>query len=60
MSRVHCIPGILFLFCALALSFLASISLPYLPALDITRTQFASGIKSGQDGVTEIRVSYPL
>ena len=35
MSRAFCIPGIVFIFCAFVLNFLVSISLPYLPALDI-------------------------
>jgi len=56
MTRAFCIPGILLLFIAFALSFLTSISLPYLPALDITRTQFGDGnISSGQQGMTELR-----
>ncbi|KAG5643121.1 hypothetical protein DXG03_001547 [Asterophora parasitica] len=56
MSRAFCIPGILFLAFALILSFLTSISLPFLPALDITRTQFSSGvIETGQKGLTEVR-----
>ncbi|KAF5329751.1 hypothetical protein D9619_009113 [Psilocybe cf. subviscida] len=40
MSRAFCIPGIVFLFCALVLSFLVSISLPFLPALDIVRVNY--------------------
>ncbi|THV04560.1 pali-domain-containing protein [Dendrothele bispora CBS 962.96] len=40
MSRVFCIPGIIFLFCAFVLSFLVSISTPFLPALDIARVHF--------------------
>ncbi|KAF5349316.1 hypothetical protein D9758_011803 [Tetrapyrgos nigripes] len=43
MSRVFCIPGILFLLCAFVLSFLVSISLPFLPALDIARVHFRDG-----------------
>ncbi|EDR09461.1 uncharacterized protein LACBIDRAFT_319082 [Laccaria bicolor S238N-H82] len=58
MSRVFCIPGILFLVCALVLSFLVSISLPYLPALDIVRVHFASGaLQDGgsAQGIQELR-----
>jgi len=56
MSRAFCIPGILFLFAAFVLSFLTSISLPYLTALDITRTHFGSGvIQTGSEGMTELR-----
>ena len=59
MARAFCIPGILILFCALATSFLASVSLPYLPGLDICRTHFdVQGVQAGQVGITEIRVSY--
>lgn len=56
MSRAFCIPGVFFLLAAFVLSFLTSISLPYLPALDITRTHFGSGaVQSGQKGMTELR-----
>jgi hypothetical protein len=61
MTRAFCIPGIVFLFIAFVLSFLTSISLPYLPALDITRTHFGDGtIASGQQGMTELRVCHFL
>lgn len=43
MSRAFCIPGILFLLCAFVLSFLVSVSLPFLPALDIARVHFRGG-----------------
>jgi len=57
MARAFCIPGIIFIFCAFVLSFLTSISLPYLPALDITRTHFNTGVlqNTGADGLTELR-----
>jgi len=56
MSRAFCVPGVIFLGIALVLSFLSSISLPYLPALDITRTQVESGaIQKGQTGFGEVR-----
>jgi hypothetical protein len=58
MARAFCIPGILFLVAAFVLSFLTSISLPFLSALDITRTHFGTGvIQSGEQGMTELRVS---
>jgi hypothetical protein len=61
MSRAFCIPGVFFLLAAFVLSFLTSISLPYLPALDITRTHFGSGaVQSGQKGLTELRVCFFL
>ncbi|KAF4612310.1 hypothetical protein D9613_003702 [Agrocybe pediades] len=50
MSRAFCIPGIVFLAIALILSFLVSISLPFLPALDIVRTHFGSTSAGGQQG----------
>lgn len=58
MSRAFCIPGIIFLVCALVLNFLVSVSLPYLPALDIARTHYRGGglTQQGQPGITEIRV----
>ncbi|TFK47111.1 pali-domain-containing protein [Heliocybe sulcata] len=59
VSRAFCIPGIVFLFAAFVLSFLTSISLPYLPALDIARTQYGNGIAppSGTDtnAIKELR-----
>ncbi len=57
MSRAFCIPGVIFLVCALVLNFLVSISLPYLPALDITRVHFPTSVsQSGTTGVQELRV----
>jgi hypothetical protein len=58
MGRTFCIPGIIFLFAALVLNFLVSISLPYLPALDIARVHFGStGVSaSGSQTVTESRL----
>lgn len=58
MSRAFCIPGVIFLFCALALSFLVSVSLPFLPALDITRAHFQSAITidGSSDPVIESRL----
>ncbi|KAI0029394.1 hypothetical protein K488DRAFT_56466 [Vararia minispora EC-137] len=58
-SRLFCIPGLFFLFIAFVLSLLVAISLPSLPALDITRTSFTNGTVdvSGTDGnVGELRV----
>jgi hypothetical protein len=58
MSRAFCIPGIFFLVCALVLSFLTSISLPFLPGLDIVRVHFAQGaLQDGStQGISELRV----
>ncbi|KAJ6465012.1 pali-domain-containing protein [Mycena sanguinolenta] len=47
MARAFYLSGMAFLFCALVLSFLSSISLPYLPALDFTRVKFAGTFFSG-------------
>ncbi|KAL0571247.1 hypothetical protein V5O48_010717 [Marasmius crinis-equi] len=56
MARAFCIPGIIFLLCATVLSFLVSISLPFLPALDVARTHLpGQAIVNGQP-VTELRV----
>lgn len=62
MSRAFCIPGIFFLTCALVLSFLASLSLPFLPALDIVRVKFGTNSTGAASAgslpvVTELRVS---
>ncbi|KAH0579881.1 hypothetical protein H2248_002709 [Termitomyces sp. 'cryptogamus'] len=58
MSRIFCIPGVLFIFVALVLLSLSSISLPYLPALDVARTKFGTEVlDSGAQGMTELRVS---
>ncbi|TFK37573.1 hypothetical protein BDQ12DRAFT_724027 [Crucibulum laeve] len=58
MSRAFCIPGIVILFIALVLSFLTSISLPFLPALDITRAHVGTkgSVQDGAAGITEIRL----
>ncbi|KAJ6542731.1 hypothetical protein B0H19DRAFT_1000450 [Mycena capillaripes] len=55
MSRIFCIPGIIFLLCALILGVLVSISLPFLPALDFVRVHFGSGVSTSGDGMTELR-----
>jgi len=54
VSRVFCIPGIVLLFAAVVVSFLASISLPFLPALDVTRVEF-NNTGLVQDGMTNMR-----
>ncbi|KAJ6614679.1 hypothetical protein B0H10DRAFT_2044334 [Mycena sp. CBHHK59/15] len=56
MSRVFCIPGIIFLLCALALSIIVSISLPFLPAVDFVRVTFGSGVATSGQGMTELRL----
>lgn len=57
MSRVFCLSGVVLLGFALVLSFLVSVSLPYLPALDITRVRFGNVISvSGAPSIQEIRV----
>jgi hypothetical protein len=58
MSRAHCVPALAFLFAALVLNFLVSISLPYLPALDIARVHFGSAgvTSSGSGAITESRL----
>jgi hypothetical protein len=55
MARAFCIPGLFFLFAAFVLSFLVSISLPYLPAMDIARVHFGSGATTASEGVVEGR-----
>ncbi|KAJ7583794.1 actin cortical patch SUR7/pH-response regulator pali [Mycena floridula] len=55
MPRSFCIPGIVFLFCAFVLSFLVSISLPYLTALDVVRTHFDGTPFLGSVGLSEVR-----
>ncbi|KAF9256202.1 hypothetical protein L218DRAFT_966549 [Marasmius fiardii PR-910] len=56
MSRVFCIPGIIFLLCATVLNFLVSISLPFLPALDVARTHFPGIALVNGQSVNELRV----
>lgn len=59
MARLFCIPGVTILFAAFVLNFIVSISLPYLPALDITRTHFDElALEDGQNVMQELRVSY--
>ncbi|KAJ7682861.1 SUR7/PalI family-domain-containing protein [Mycena rosella] len=55
MARIFCIPGIIFLLCALVLSILVTISLPFLPALDFVRVHFGSGVATTGQGMTELR-----
>jgi hypothetical protein len=60
MPRAFCIPGVIFLFSAFALSFLVSISLPYLTRLDIARVTFGGGGAStgtALSSVQQVRVS---
>ena len=59
MSRAFCIPAIFFLFCALIINVLVTISLPAIPALDIVRTSFGTGVQpdNTDEGVTQARVS---
>jgi hypothetical protein len=49
--------GLIVLFLAFVFSFLVSISLPSLPALDIVRTHYGKGIALGSTGMSELRVS---
>lgn len=62
MARLFCIPGIVFLFAALVLSFIASISLPYLPALDVVRVHFdqQNALDNSSTAITELRVSVAM
>ena len=57
MSRAFWIPAAFIIFCALVLNFLASISLPYLPGLDIARANLSSAQVQSSTGISEIRVS---
>jgi hypothetical protein len=45
-----------FLFCALVLGILVSISLPFLPALDFVRVHFGSALATNGERMTELRV----
>jgi len=57
MTRAFCIPGVILLGCALVLSFIVSVSLPYLPALDITRARFNATVQQeGTVGIQELRL----
>jgi hypothetical protein len=58
MPRSFCIPGIIFLFCAFVLSFLVSISLPYLDDMDIVRTTFGDGVGVQGAGTGQLRVRH--
>jgi hypothetical protein len=59
MTRAFFIPGVFFLLAAFILSLLTSISLPFLPALDITRTHFGHGaVQSNQQPMSELRVRH--
>ena len=64
MVKAFRIPGIVLLVSALVLQFLASISLPYLTKLDVTRTHFsdaAAKLVGFDEAMTEVRVCvFPL
>jgi hypothetical protein len=61
MSRAFCIPALLFLLCAFLLNLLVSISLPFIPPLDIVRTHFGTGVRQANtEGVTQVRVSLTI
>ncbi|CAE6461635.1 unnamed protein product [Rhizoctonia solani] len=56
MARIFCLPGIFFLVAALVLQILVSLSLRYVPALDIARTRFAGAASAGSSqAVNELR-----
>jgi len=55
MARFFANIGIFFLFISFALLFLASISLPYIDALDIVRTSFPGGGTVDSNNIREIR-----
>ncbi|KDR69386.1 hypothetical protein GALMADRAFT_282605 [Galerina marginata CBS 339.88] len=56
MARALLAPGIIFLGCAFVLSFLVSISLPFLSAMDIVRIHFGDDNQRALFGFTEIRL----
>lgn len=59
MPRAFHIPGVFFLFCAFALLFLVSVSLPFLPAIDFVRVHFegSPSTSNGNEGaLTQLRV----
>ncbi|EKM52813.1 uncharacterized protein PHACADRAFT_261458 [Phanerochaete carnosa HHB-10118-sp] len=58
MPRALHIPGVFFLLCAFVLLLLVSISLPFLPALDLTRVRFEGSPSTeigNQGALTELR-----
>ena len=59
-ARTFFLPGTILLFCAFILSLLVAVSLPALPALDIVRCHFPSGLTldlSSIPMIKEIRVN---
>ncbi|KAG8746062.1 hypothetical protein FRC10_006165 [Ceratobasidium sp. 414] len=57
MARVFCIPGIFFLVAAFVLQILVSISLRYVPALDIAHVHFDGAANTGSSqAVSELRL----
>ncbi|EMD32824.1 hypothetical protein CERSUDRAFT_118517 [Gelatoporia subvermispora B] len=58
MSRAFHLPGIFFLFCAFVLLLLVSVSLPFLPAIDVTRVHFHDGnvaTETNESAMTQLR-----
>jgi hypothetical protein len=61
MARIFSLSGAAILFVAFVLNLIVSISLPFLPALDVTRTHFQQvASDNGQGSISEIRVSPTL
>ncbi|EKM76195.1 hypothetical protein AGABI1DRAFT_115948 [Agaricus bisporus var. burnettii JB137-S8] len=56
MARIFCIPAVAIIFAAFVLNLIVSISLPYLPALDFTRTHFQQvASENGQNNISQLR-----
>ena len=60
MTRGYFIPGLVFVTCAMVLSVIVSISLPFLTALDIVRIKFDTAPQTAGAGISELRVSEPF
>ncbi|KAF8888463.1 hypothetical protein CPB84DRAFT_1849585 [Gymnopilus junonius] len=56
MNRKYINPGVIFLACAFVLSFLVSISLPFLTAIDVVRVHIGNNQQKVVFGSTELRL----
>uniref|UniRef100_A0A8H8CFS2 Pali-domain-containing protein n=1 Tax=Psilocybe cubensis TaxID=181762 RepID=A0A8H8CFS2_PSICU len=56
MARAFSIPGVSLLACAFLLSLLVSISLPFLPPIDVVRTNFQGQVNQGNVFLHQVRL----
>jgi len=56
MSRAHCIPGLFFLFLALILLIIATVSDPTFPAMDVVKVKFGGKASNGDVAMSQLNL----